>query len=71
MHRVRDWPGSFDGILKNHIEEVLEVTNGKINGPDGAAAVLGVHPNTVRHRVKKLGIRYGRTFEKSLTRKRG
>jgi sugar diacid utilization regulator len=28
----------------------------RINGPGNAAAVLGLHPNTLRFRMKKLGI---------------
>jgi DNA-binding protein Fis len=27
-----------------------------INGPRGAAKVLGLNPNTLRNRMKKLGI---------------
>ena len=30
------------------------------NGADGAAALLGVNPSTLRNRMKKLGIDYGR-----------
>ncbi len=41
-----------------------EVCNGKdddcINGADGAAAFLGINPSTLRNRMKKLGIDYGR-----------
>jgi hypothetical protein len=39
---------------------VLSETKGKINGSDGAAAILGINPNTLRNRMKKLGIEYGR-----------
>ncbi|MFW5810652.1 MAG: sigma-54-dependent Fis family transcriptional regulator, partial [Thermodesulfobacteriota bacterium] len=55
-------PAPLDDIIKSHIEEVLKITDGKVNGADGAAAVLRVHPNTLRNRMKKLGIRYGRAF---------
>jgi len=40
-----------------HISAVLEACNGKIAGSGGAAEVLGLHPNTLRSRIKKLGIR--------------
>jgi transcriptional regulator with GAF, ATPase, and Fis domain len=36
----------------------LEQTGGRISGPDGAAELLGIHPNTLAYRLKKLGIRY-------------
>ena len=39
-----------------HISATLEACNGKIAGPGGAAEVLGLHPNTLRSRIKKLGI---------------
>jgi len=44
---------------------VLNQANGKVEGADGAAAMLGVNPGTLRARMKKLGIPYGR---KSATR---
>jgi formate hydrogenlyase transcriptional activator len=28
-----------------------------VEGPRGAAKILGLHPNTLRSRMKKLGIR--------------
>jgi transcriptional regulator with GAF, ATPase, and Fis domain len=43
--------------LGQHISEVVEMTNGMIEGEGGAANVLGVPPSTLRYRVKKLGIR--------------
>lgn len=42
---------------KNHIIEVLENTSWKISGEQGAAAILEMHPNTLRSRMNKLGIR--------------
>ena len=50
----------LDQVMADHIRRVLEHTGGKIQGPDGAAAVLGLHPSTLRHRLKKLDIPYGR-----------
>jgi sugar diacid utilization regulator len=35
---------------------VLRECGGRINGPGNAAVRLGVHPNTLRFRIKKLGI---------------
>jgi transcriptional regulator with GAF, ATPase, and Fis domain len=36
---------------------VLEETKWKIEGKDGAAAVLGLNPSTLRSRMRNLGIR--------------
>ena len=35
---------------------VLKTTGGVVEGPRGAATILGLHPNTLRSRMKKLGI---------------
>ncbi|HEX8907273.1 MAG TPA: sigma 54-interacting transcriptional regulator, partial [Longimicrobiaceae bacterium] len=39
-----------------HIARVLEETGGRIQGEGGAAAILGLHPNTLRSRMDRLGI---------------
>jgi chemotaxis protein methyltransferase CheR len=41
---------------KSHIIKTLEQTGWKINGPGGAAEVLKINPQTLRSRIKKLGI---------------
>jgi transcriptional regulator with GAF, ATPase, and Fis domain len=46
----------LDALVKSHIQSVLEKTNGKIHGPGGAGELLGVNPNTLRYKMKKLGI---------------
>ncbi len=51
---------TLDDVMRKHIEDVLLAAKGKINGNDGAAAVLGIHPNTLRNRMRKLGIDFGR-----------
>lgn len=43
-----------------HIEMALGLAKGKINGPGGAAELLDVKPNTLRRRMDKLGIAYGK-----------
>jgi formate hydrogenlyase transcriptional activator len=58
-------PGTRDGspastlvdVERRHILEVLSSTRGVIEGPQGAARVLQLHPNTLRSRMKRLGIR--------------
>lgn len=43
-------------IEKDHIRKVLRQTEWVIEGPNGAAKILAMHPNTLRSRMKKLGI---------------
>jgi transcriptional regulator with GAF, ATPase, and Fis domain len=55
---------SLDDAIRRHIERALRVTRGQVAGPRGAAKLLGVHPQTLRHRMKKLGIPFGRTLRR-------
>ena len=48
--------GRLVDLEKSHIREVLRATRGVIEGPRGAARHLGLHPNTLRSRLKKYGI---------------
>jgi len=47
---------SFDAMAREHVRAVLERCGWRINGPGGAAEVLAVHPNTLRARMKRLGL---------------
>ncbi|MEJ2085546.1 MAG: sigma-54 dependent transcriptional regulator, partial [Acidobacteriota bacterium] len=47
---------SLNGAMRSHILGVLERCDWRINGPGNTAERLGIHPNTLRHRLKKLGI---------------
>ncbi len=64
-HHAHDEPPSrpsgqvfrtLEELQRDHIVEVIEACNGQIAGSGGAAGILGVHPNTLRSRLKKLGI---------------
>jgi formate hydrogenlyase transcriptional activator len=44
-------------IERDHILKALRKTRWKIDGEGGAASVLGLHPSTLRFRIKKLSIR--------------
>jgi len=44
-----------------HIQQALTATSGTVHGPNGAAALLGINPSTLRSRMKKLGIPFGRS----------
>ena len=48
--------GTLDAVERAHIEEILRECDGRINGSGNAAERLGLHPNTLRFRMKKLGI---------------
>jgi PAS domain S-box-containing protein len=41
---------------RNQILKILSDTRWRIEGKDGAAAILGLHPSTLRARMHKLGI---------------
>jgi PAS domain S-box-containing protein len=42
---------------RQHILKALEVCANKISGKNGAAEMLGLHPNTLHFRMQKLGIK--------------
>ena len=44
-------------LERRHTQEALERCGWVIEGPRGAAQLLGLHPNTLRSRMKKLGLR--------------
>jgi formate hydrogenlyase transcriptional activator len=47
---------TLDAVQRDHILAVLKMTGGIVEGTKGAASILGLHPNTLRSRMKKLGI---------------
>lgn len=49
---------SLEELERRHIQQVLVQTDGVIAGKNGAAHILGLHPNTLRSRMLKLGIRF-------------
>lgn len=46
----------LEEVERGHIVRVLDDTGWRIEGKQGAAAVLGLNPSTLRSRIKKLGI---------------
>ncbi len=48
---------TLDDAQRLHIESVLQRTNGKVYGEDGAAKLLGMKPSTLQSRMRKLGVR--------------
>lgn len=53
-------PYRLDDVVTAHINKMLVKTGGKVHGPDGAARLLGVNASTLRNKMNKLGIQYGR-----------
>lgn len=47
---------SLDEVMRQHIEHVLELTEGQIEGRRGAAAILKINPHTLRARMRKLNL---------------
>ncbi len=51
---------TLDEVERNHILAALQHAGGVVHGPRGAARILNLHPNTLRHRMDKLGIKGSR-----------
>src|SRR5580658_6989456 len=51
---------TLDEVDRNHILAALQHAGGVVDGPQGAARMLNLHPNTLRHRIGKLGIKASR-----------
>ena len=47
---------TLDEAEREHILRALEATGWRIQGPKGAAAMLKLHPSTLRFRMKRLGL---------------
>jgi formate hydrogenlyase transcriptional activator len=52
------WPlPTLQDVERSHILAALQQACGVIEGPKGAARILNLHPNTLRHRMERLGIK--------------
>jgi hydrogenase-4 transcriptional activator len=51
---------SLSATVRRHIEQALSRTRGRIEGPYGAAILLDMNPNTLRAKMRKLGIDWKR-----------
>jgi formate hydrogenlyase transcriptional activator len=51
---------TLDEAERDHILAALQHASGVVDGPKGAARILSIHPNTLRHRMDKLGIKGAR-----------
>ncbi len=46
----------LDDVEKAHITQILQETGWIIEGPQGAATILGLSPSTLRYRMRRAGI---------------
>jgi len=47
---------TLETVERDHIVRILEQTNWKVSGRNGAAEILGLNRSTLRARIRKLGI---------------
>lgn len=50
----------LDSAMAEHIRKVLKQAGGKVEGKGGAAELLGINPRTLRHRMKRLNVPFGK-----------
>jgi PAS domain S-box-containing protein len=53
---------TLEEMEREYIITVLDNTGGRIEGPNGAARILGLHPSTLRTRMAKLKIKPHQSF---------
>lgn len=51
---------TFNQLTEGYLIKALKTTNGKINGPGGAAELTELNPSTLRNKLTKLKIPYAR-----------
>jgi transcriptional regulator with GAF, ATPase, and Fis domain len=56
-HHDADHLLTLKEVERRHIVHILKKTHRVVEGPRGAAQVLHLHPDTLRGRMRKLGIR--------------
>lgn len=52
--------GGLDQTIAQHIMRALEMTDGRVGGEKGAAKLLKINPSTLRTKMRKLNIPFGR-----------
>jgi formate hydrogenlyase transcriptional activator len=56
-HQPAEQPVNLSDLERQHIIDVLDRTKWRIYGDQGAAQLLGLNPETLRSRLRKLGIK--------------
>jgi PAS domain S-box-containing protein len=54
--RIAESLRTLEDSERSHILKILTETKWRIEGKEGAAAILGIHPSTLRARLHKLGV---------------
>ena len=54
----------LESVERAHIIRVMELTGGRVQGKNGAADLLCINPSTLRHRMRKLDISFGRNTKR-------
>ena len=54
---------NYDKMLFNFYQKALDLTEGRVEGKGGAADLLGVNPRTLRHRMRRISVPFGRSAE--------
>ncbi len=62
ISEMNSGPLKLNEITEKHIRKIIELTKGRVHGPGGAAELLGINPSTLRNKMNKLGILYGRNM---------
>ncbi len=55
---------SLDIVMARHIRSVLDLCQGRVEGEKGAARILDIHPSTLRKRMVKLNIPFGKKADR-------
>ena len=55
----------LNDVIADHIAKVLKITKGTVHGPNGAAQLLDLNPSTLRQKMRRLGIPFGRDVKRS------
>ena len=50
----------LNDVISSHIRKVLNMAGEQVGGNGGAAEILQINPSTLRKKMNKLGIKYGR-----------
>jgi transcriptional regulator with GAF, ATPase, and Fis domain len=56
---------NLDEAMARHIKKALSIAGGRVEGSGGAAELLGINPRTLRHRMRKLDVPFGRNAGKT------
>lgn len=51
---------NLDAAMVHHIKNAMTIAKGRVEGKYGAARLLGMNPRTLRNRMRKLGVPFGK-----------